>query len=185
MILDAAIAAYEAERERAREDLLAAQAVYQKTIMSAGTTRDMIIMRLVDRSGRGTLARIAEHISMDSGYLSARLRRLRATTQEGVAPGTVTPGNTHTNTPEPATADAEADGQRRETPTYGQHREMPTYGQHREMPTDDSVSATGTTDPPQDPEHDHGGCVIVAHNGQAIRCRDLFAAWHILFGVGG
>jgi len=176
MILDAAIAAYESERERAREELLAAQAAYQKTIMTAGANRDTAIMRLVDRSGRGTQARIAEHIGMDRKYLSTRLRRLRATAQKGVARDTVTPDNTHTNTPGPATADAEAGGQRRETPTYGQHREMPT---------DDSVSATGTTDPPQDPEYDHGGCVVVTYNGQIIRCRDLFAAWHILFGVGG
>lgn len=174
IILDAAVAAYDAERERARTELLAAQARYQKTIMEAGTTRDMVIMRIVDMSGRGTRARIAEHLGMGRSYLSARIRRLRATTTDGYCPGHRDPGqhpDQHTNTP--TSADAEAEGQRRETLTCDQHREMPT---------DDSVSATGTTDPPRDSRRDHQNCVIVAHGGH-LWCGDMSNALTFLLGL--
>jgi len=94
--LDDIMAEYDATREQARTALIAAQAAYQALIGGAADRRDERILDLVDAAGgRGTQARVVEHLGMNSSYLSLRLRkartRTRATNDESVTPRAVEP----------------------------------------------------------------------------------------------
>lgn len=77
--LDDIMAEYDAAREQARNALIAAQAAYQDTVGRAAERRDDRILDIVSAAGgRGTQARVVEHIGMNPSYLSIRLRKARA-----------------------------------------------------------------------------------------------------------
>lgn len=89
--LDDIMTEYEAAREQARNALIAAQAAYQSTVIGASEHRDDRILGIIDAAGpegRGTQARVVEHLGMNSSYLSLRIRkaRARATNDESVTP---------------------------------------------------------------------------------------------------
>jgi hypothetical protein len=87
--LDDAMAEYNDARELARNALIAAQQAYQETISSAAERRDDRILGVVDAAGgRGTQARVVEHLGMNPSYLSIRLRnaRDRLTNSESATP---------------------------------------------------------------------------------------------------
>jgi hypothetical protein len=76
--LDDAMAEYNEAREQARSALLSAQAAYQETVVQAAERRDDRILGIVDAAdGRGTQARVVEHLGMNPSYLSLRLRKAR------------------------------------------------------------------------------------------------------------
>jgi len=117
--LDDIVAEYEAARDLARRALIAAQAEYQDAVVVASARRDDRILGIIDAAGaegRGTQARIVEHLGMNPSYLSTRIRRARtraacATDDESATPPPreVTLSRQHT------TADAEAAGAPRNT----------------------------------------------------------------------
>lgn len=92
--LDDIVAEYEAVREKARRDIVAAQAAYREMLCSASERRDDRILDIIDAAGpdgRGTQSRIVEHLGMNPSYLSIRLRKARyranrATNDESVTP---------------------------------------------------------------------------------------------------
>ena len=78
--LDEVMAEYHAIRERARTDLIAARNRYQEMIVDAADRRDERIVTIIDAAGpegRGTLARVIEHLKMNRSYLMGRLRKAR------------------------------------------------------------------------------------------------------------
>jgi len=89
--LDDIMSEYNTAREQARNALIEAQASYQAIVSSAADNRDDRILDIVNAaSGRGTQARIVEHLGMNPSYLSIRLRKARARTpanDESVTPG--------------------------------------------------------------------------------------------------
>jgi len=88
--LDDIMIEYNAAREQARNALIAARAAYHGIVIDASRRRDDRILGIVDgEGGRGTQARVIEHLGMNSAYLSIRLRqaRRRATNDESATPG--------------------------------------------------------------------------------------------------
>ena len=81
--LDATMAEYEAARETARLAMVEAQIAYQTAVAEASVRRDDRLLSVISAAsdlGRGTQARIAEHLKMNPSYLAVRVRKARART---------------------------------------------------------------------------------------------------------